>query len=152
MKLRQAVPADAPAISAFLQKLTKLGQRNLPDTPDYVATHYIGNANRVSCLIAMDAADQPVGIQIVSRAEEGNAYDVTPGWGIIGTHISPEAQGQGIGKALFAGTLSVAREYGLPSLDAAIGEDNSGGQAYYEKMGFKTYRTMPGRVCKRFDL
>ncbi len=150
--LRQATPADAGGISEVLQELTAAGQRTLPDSVDFVGDKYIGSPTKVSCLVALSETGAPLAIQILSRAEAGNAYGVEPGWGMIGTHVSPKAQGMGIGQALFAQTLHLAKEAGLLFLDASIGAENTSGRAYYERMGFESYRQMPGRDCKRFDV
>jgi len=68
----------------------------------------------------------------------------------------------GVGTALFAVTRMRARELGLIAINAAIRVDNRSGLAFYEKMGFRTYRTLHDvplsdgtpidRVLKRFDV
>lgn len=37
--------------------------------------------------------------------------------------------------------MSAAEELGLAFINATIRADNTGGFAYYEKMGFRTYKT-----------
>ncbi len=150
--IRQAQHRDADGISAFLQKLTAIGLRTLPDTADYVLDRYIDHPDILSCCLAVSEADAPLGLQVLLRASAGNEYGVAQGWGIIGTHIDPDAARQGIGKALFTQTRETARLNGLRFLDAAIGDQNAGGLAYYERMGFETYAIEPGRVRKRYDV
>ena len=77
---------------------------------------------------------------------------MTPGWGIVGTHIDPEAKRLGLGRRLFAETAAAAKNAGLDHIDASIGADNSDAQRYYAAMGFETYRQPPGLVCKRYDV
>jgi ribosomal protein S18 acetylase RimI-like enzyme len=54
--------------------------------------------------------------------------------------MSPKIRG--VGTALFAATLSAAEELNIEFINATIRADNTGGLAYYEKMGFRTYRTL----------
>ncbi len=49
-------------------------------------------------------------------------------------------------------TLKAAEAFGLKDIDASIGADNDMGQAYYEAIGFRTYRTTDDRVCKAYRL
>ncbi|WP_299935242.1 GNAT family N-acetyltransferase [uncultured Pelagimonas sp.] len=150
--IRQAQPDDADGISVFLKKLTAIGQRSLPDTADYVLGRYIDHPDVLSCCLAVSEGGTPLGLQVLVRASAGNEYGLTQGWGIVGTHIDPDAARQGIGKALFTQTRETARLNGLRFLDAAIGDQNAGGLAYYERIGFETYATEPGRVRKRYDV
>ncbi|MEM1065863.1 MAG: GNAT family N-acetyltransferase [Pseudomonadota bacterium] len=152
MKIRAAVADDAAQISAFLQELTALGKRTRPSDEAFVRAEYIGNPNGVSCTVAEDADGTLLGIQILSVAQHANPYGVAPGWGIIGTHGRPSAARRGVGRALFPASRAAAEAAGLASLDAAIGETNAEGLAYYEAMGFRTYRTYDGRICKRYDI
>lgn len=152
MILRIATPADAPAISQILQELTALGKRRRPDSAEFVLNHYIQFPERVQCTVATDAAGVILGFQSLKHAVPGNQYGVTPGWGIIGTHISPRAARKGVGRALFAATLEAAKNAELPSIDATIGALNAEGLAYYAAMGFTGYRKNGHQICKRFDL
>lgn len=85
-----------------------------------------------------------------------------PGWGDIGTFARREASIPGVGRALFAATRQRAAALGLAAINAQIRADNTGGLAYYDRMGFRTWRVLPSvpladgtpvdRICKRFDL
>ncbi len=152
MRVRAAVQNDAPEISALLQELTALGKRTRPSDEGFVRNEYIGNPNGVACSVAEESDGAVLGIQILSVAQPGNPWAVEPGWGIIGTHVRPRAARRGVGRALFATTLAAAEAAGLRSLDAAIGEANAEGLAYYEAIGFRTYRSHAGRICKRYDI
>jgi len=77
---------------------------------------------------------------------------VVEGWGIIGTHVSPQAARRGVGSTLFAATRRAAEARGLKNIDASIGADNALGQSYYDAMGFMTYRQPEGLVCKVYRL
>ncbi|WP_342749938.1 GNAT family N-acetyltransferase [Brucella pituitosa] len=70
----------------------------------------------------------------------------------MGTHVSPRAVRRGVGSALFAATHQAAKGARITDIDASIGDDNDMGLAYYEAMGFRTYRTSPGRICKQYKV
>ncbi|MEM7522926.1 MAG: GNAT family N-acetyltransferase [Pseudomonadota bacterium] len=152
LNIRPAVMADAPEVSAFLEELRALGKRTLPSDQDFVRSTYIENAVNIHCSVAEDEAGEILGIQILKRATEGDIYGVAPGWGIIGTHVKPSASRRGVGKALFAATIDAARRAGLNKIDATIGEANAEGLAYYASLGFQTYRTPDGKICKVLDI
>lgn len=152
--LRQAISADAAGMARVLQALIASGQRSRPATVEHVLSHYIEDPERLSCLLAVDADGTVLGFQSLKRASAGNPYDVTLGWGIIGTHIAPDALRSGIGRGLFEGTRATILREGLPGVDASIGTQNAQGLAYYEAMGFRDYATGAGvqRKAWRPDL
>ncbi len=151
MIIRPATPDDVDGMVAVLQALTTAGLRTRPDDPEFTLNNYVQPPNGILCSVAVDNHGVR-GLQALTRALENNQWGVTPGWGIIGTHISPDAARQGIGKALFAATIKAARDAGLAHIDATIASTNAGGLAYYEAMGFRTYREMNGAICKKFDV
>ncbi|MCW1404209.1 GNAT family N-acetyltransferase [Novosphingobium sp. MW5] len=135
-------------MARVLQALVASGQRSRPATVEHVLSHYIEDPERLSCLLAVDADGTVLGFQSLKRASAGNPYGVTPGWGIIGTHIAPDAARRGIGRGLFGGLFegtraTILRE-GLPGVDASIGTRNAQALAYYHAMGFRDYATGPG--------
>ena len=152
MKIRTAIPADTAQISAFLQALVALGKRRLPADPDFVSTQYVSHPDNILCSVAEDADGTLLGLQILKRASLGNSYGVTPGWGIIGTHVNPIAPRRGIGRALFTATRAAAQAAGLHKIDATIGATSEEALSYYEAMGFETYKTADGAVCKCYDV
>lgn len=152
MKVRHGITADAPEISGFLQELAQLGQRSLPCDVDYIRNHYIDHPDTIQCSVAVDDQGELIGMQILKRADIGNPYGVPVGWGIIGTHIKPSAARRGVGKALFQATHDEARRARLEKIDATIGADNAGALAFYDALGFRSYRTCAGRVCKCFEV
>ena len=152
METRQAVMSDAPEINVFLQELTALGKRTMPSDQDYVRTHYVAHPDSIRCTVAQAEDGTLLGMQILKTAYKDNDYGVTPGWGIIGTHVSPKAARRGVGKALFMATHAAAIDAGLEKIDATIGATNVDGLAYYDAIGFRTYRTPDGKVCKCYTV
>lgn len=151
LKVRQAVKNDAFEVSQLLEELTAVGKRNLPSDENFVSNQYIEHTDNIRCSVAVDQSGEILGIQILKRACEANAFGVEPGWGIIGTHVKPSAARRGVGKALFAATFKAAKEAGLEKIDATIGANNPEGLAYYEAIGFRTYKTSDGKVSKCFN-
>lgn len=148
MKIRSAVSADSAGISAVLQQLVAAKKRSRRSDEDFARKHYVEDPRRIDCFVAEDEDGEILGFQCLKLALEGNEYGAPAGWGLIGTHVSPTAARRGVGKQLFAATQKAARRAQLPAVEAYIGADNLEGQAYYEAMGFRTYRLAEGAVCK----
>ena len=149
--LRPAVLADAAAMAAVQNAIFAAGLRAAP--VDVARMHEIYLQHPGTVLTTLALRDGAVlGFQWLGRAWPGNEYGVAPGWGMIGTHIRPDAGRSGIGRRLFAATLQAAGAAGLAQIDASIGRDNAGALAYYRAMGFRPYRESEGRIPHRFDL
>lgn len=151
MKTRDATLEDVKQMSAFLKELTAAGKRSSPDDEAFVQRYYIEDPAKLRCTVAEEDG-VVLGFQSLKRADADNEWDVEAGWGIIGTHIKPSAARRGVGRALFAVSSAAAESAGLVKIDATIAATNAEGLAYYEAMGFRTYRTPEGRICKSFDV
>ncbi len=152
MELRNATAADAPAMSDVLNDIFRAKLRSQPAEPALVLARWIEHKQRLACTVAVDELGVVLGFQSLKRSWVGNEYDVPEGWGIIGTHISPRAARRGVGAALFAVTRQAAQAAALTMVDATIGETNAAGLAYYEAMGFRTYRRFEDCICKRYQV
>lgn len=149
--IRPAVPIDANDMGEMLGLILRAQNSPRPCDPNHILTHYITHPDSLACTVAKQAG-RIIGFQSLRFAVPDNAYGVTPGWGIIGSYVHPEFAGQGVGKLMFTATRAAALSAGLPAIDATIGAENSGGQAYYRAMGFQDYRATDTAVCKRYDL
>ena len=152
MDVREAERRDAEAMSDVLEELVAAGKRSKSGDPAHVLSHYLEHPYRLHCFVAVDDEGRLLGFQSLKRAHDGNPYGTPPGCGIIGTHVRPSAARAGAGSRLFAATLRAAREAGLPAIDAFIGERNGAALAYYESLGFRTYRRSKGVVHKALQL
>lgn len=151
MIVRAVTLDDAEGMAAVQNAIFAAGLRKAPTDVATVTASYITHKDRIRCTVAVDEDGTILGFQSLTRATAaGNPYGVAEGWGIIGTHVSPTAARRGVGKALFSATIEAAKEAGLKDIDASIGADNALGQAYYEAIGFRTYRATEDRVCKAF--
>ncbi|SCM75593.1 Acetyltransferase (fragment) [uncultured Pleomorphomonas sp.] len=150
MKVRPAEPQDSEGMSIVLRDILAAWKSDRPCSIEHVRTFYVEHPDRIECSVAESDRGDILGFQSLKLATEGNGWGVTPGWGVIGTYVKLGSSRQGIGKALFAATREAARKAKLPSIDATIGENNDLGLAYYEAMGFRTYRRQPGMICKSY--
>lgn len=149
--LRPATLADADAMAEVQNAIHAAGLRATPSSPALILERYINASGRIACTVAQRGG-QVLGFQSLKRAGPDNPYGVTSGWGIIGTHIRPDAGRSGIGRRLFAQSLHYARDAGLRHIDATIADDNGAALAYYQAMGFTPYRKTDGASPHRFDL
>lgn len=152
METRAASTDDAEGMGQVLREIIEHTGRQRPNDAEFVIGRYIADPASIRCTVAVDKSGRIAGFQSLKKATAGNPYDTPEGWGIIGTHISPRAHRQGVGKLLFSATTKAARQAGLEKIDAYISADNPSGLHYYEAMGFRTYRTPEGIVQKVYDL
>ncbi len=138
-------------MTAVQNEIFAAGLRKTPTDIETVRANYLTSDDRIQCTVAVNEDGRVLGFQSLRLATAaGNPYGVAEGWGIIGTHVSPTATRMGVGRALFAATLEAAKKAGLKDIDASIGADNALGLAYYEGIGFRTYRTTEDRICKAY--
>jgi len=149
--IRPARSTDAEDMTEVQNAIYRAGLRASPVDVALIRERYLDAEYGVACTVA-EQGGRVVGFQSLTRAWPGNPYDVTEGWGIIGTHIRPDAGRSGLGRRLFATSVAAARAAGLRHIDATIGVDNSPALAYYSAMGFTPYREGSGTIPHRFDV
>src|SRR5690625_6977147 len=151
-EIRPAMATDAEDMAEVQNAIYRAGLRASPVNVAQVRERYLDmEYNTVACTVA-EQEGQVVGFQSLKWAWPGNPYDVPEGWGIIGTHIHPDVGRSGIGRRLFAISLSAAKASGLRSIDASIGADNGPALAYYSTMSFIPYRQGDGVIPHRLHL
>jgi ribosomal protein S18 acetylase RimI-like enzyme len=148
MLVRSATREDAVGMSLVLGAIAQFTGRPRATDVASVIERYLDYPSLIRCSVAVGDAGEILGFQSLILAAQDNPYAVPPGWGIIGTHISPEVHRQGIGAALFRASRAAALNAGIQKIDAYIAADNVGALAYYEAMGFRTYREPDGIVQK----
>ena len=155
LNVRAITRADAAACAAIVNHTIALGGTTAyeePFTEDSFAAAYIDDV--ALCNVAYDG-DRCVGFQGV--------FDVGDGLYSIGSFTDQARPAPGAGRALFAKTLADCRARGGVAILAKITSDNTGGLAYYSKMGFADWKVIPDdltradgtvvdRVNKRFEL
>ncbi|WP_448950036.1 N-acetyltransferase family protein [Labrys neptuniae] len=152
--VRSAQPGDAGAMAAILNEIIAIGgttaHRDSFDERGIVGT-FIAPEFGISCFVALDGV-QMLGFQALEWCDPAwPGPDPLPAdWGVIATYVDPQAHKKGIGRALFAKTAVAAREAGVRFVDATIRKENTGGQAYYQGIGFSDYRVGAETISKRF--
>ncbi|OOY26096.1 GNAT family N-acetyltransferase [Thioclava sediminum] len=152
MRTRNATPADAAALADVLEELVSSGQRSKASDAEFVRSHYLEHPDLIRCAICEDEDGQALGLQSLKHARAGNPYGTPEGWGIIGTHVRPSAARRGVGRRLWAWSLSAARGAGLVKIEAYIGAENAAALAYYGQAGFETWRETDGAIGKVYTL
>jgi ribosomal protein S18 acetylase RimI-like enzyme len=66
-------------------------------------------------------------------------------------YIVPEQRGQGLGRALLARALDVAREAGADRIDLGTSEDDVAARALYERMGFTRHEGERGPIMYVYE-
>ena len=152
---------DAARLARLLNDIIATGGTTAHETPfdaETFANAFLTGPDALCCCMAEAAPGQPpLGFQSLSRHP-----DLAPDWGDIGTFARPVPEVAGVGTALFAATRAAAQALGLRTIFAVIRADNSGGPAYYSRMGLVDWRTCPGvplrdgtkvdRIAKLFHL
>ncbi|MEI4472515.1 GNAT family N-acetyltransferase [Frigidibacter sp. MR17.24] len=137
LAVRPLIAADRDALRAVLNDIIATGGTTAhedPFTADGFAAHLAGA--RVVHVVLDGGA--PVGLQYLAEDPR-----LPAGWLAIATFTRRAPPVPGAGRALFAATSAWARGAGVTAIDATIRADNTGGLAYYGRMGFETYRTWP---------
>lgn len=161
MIIRNAHPDDAADMATLLNEIIRIGGTTAfqKETTAKTAADFIHKLQTTGCIYI--ARDRSTGEFLGYQSLE--AYpDLPKTLGIIATFAKVGSVKRGIGSALFAATRKAAPALGFTELDATIRADNTGGLAYYGKMGFQDYSVAKGvllddgtpvdRISKRLKL
>ncbi|MEM7470281.1 MAG: GNAT family N-acetyltransferase [Pseudomonadota bacterium] len=135
MITRLAVPADIPQLVAILNEIIAIGGTTAyqePVTPDYFDRLVNSKEEQTFIHVAAKGSDIE-GFQWINPSPERAAL------ASIATFARPGTTQRGIGTALFAATKQAAKKANFDEIDATIRRDNTGGLAYYSKMGFEDH-------------
>ncbi|MEM6381455.1 MAG: GNAT family N-acetyltransferase [Pseudomonadota bacterium] len=158
MKLvtRPARRSDAHSMCALLNAIIVTGGTTAhrePFTIDQMVSLYVEAPLSIACTVASEGSNL-LGFQSVEWCDPNwTGEDALPDdWAVIATYVAQCAHGRGIGRLLFRETRQAAQAAGVTTIDATIRRENTGGLAYYSKMGFADYRESADAVSKRLDL
>jgi L-amino acid N-acyltransferase YncA len=159
---RPATAKDATAMAVLLNEIIAIGGTTAYEEPfntEGMDHHYVSAQNLIACTVAEQDGDL-LGFQGLFWPTEEDPLPV--GWAFIATFARVGRTGGGVGRALFAATVKAAHGAGVRTIDATIRADNTGGLAFYGRMGFTDYDCLAGlplkngtlvdRIRKRFDL
>jgi hypothetical protein len=159
LRIRPAMARDAAPLCAILNVIIEIGGTTafeIPLNAERFGDYFLDGDGFLACFVAEDlATGAPLGFQSLGRNP-----DLPENWADIATFTQRAPRVPGVGTALFAQTRIEARALELIAINAEIRADNRGGLAYYDKMGFATYRiaeaiplrdgTPVDRICKRY--
>lgn len=135
MIIRPATISDAAEMTELLNEIVRIGgtTARLEEVTLEVTEVFIEKLKTTGCIHV--ACDKATGRLLGYQSLE--YYDDLPKTlGIIATFSKVGGTKRGIGTALFAATRAAAPALGFTEIDATIRADNTGGLAYYSKMGF----------------
>lgn len=159
--VRPARSEDAAELADLLNAIIARGGTTAleePYTPEGLDSAYLTGPDVICCFVAVHHETGRLdGFQTLGRSP-ALPTDV----GDIGTFARVGGTQRGIGSALFTATRARARDLGLGALNATIRADNSGGLAFYSRMGFVDHGIAPAvplkdgtpvdRISKRYKL
>ena len=153
LDVRGVSEADAAELADLLNAIIARGGTTAleePFTASSLAHAYLTGPDVICCFIAVDRdSGRRLGFQTLGR-EDHLPDDV----GDIGTFARVGGTQRGVGTALFAATCAAARAAGLSAINATIRADNTGGLAFYGRMGFVDHavtRAVPLKDGTRVD-
>lgn len=136
--IRPVTQNDVPALAEILNALVRKGgttsRRIEISEPEFTAK-YLESREVISCLCAESSDGVLLGFQSLNHASH-----IPTDWGDIATFAKIGNSQKGIGRLLFQQTLEVAKTKQLQAINATIRSYNTGGLAYYSKMGFVEYQ------------
>ncbi|HZZ88422.1 MAG TPA: GNAT family N-acetyltransferase [Caulobacteraceae bacterium] len=159
--VRPAEAADAEPLTELINAIIARGGTTAleePFTPGKLKWIYLTGPDVICCFVAVDAeTGELAGFQTL-----GTWPGLGAGLGDIGTFTRVGGQQKGVGTQLFAATRERARAIGVEAINATIRTDNTGGLAFYSRMGFVDHHVDEGiplksgapvdRISKRFAL
>ncbi|WP_425497653.1 N-acetyltransferase family protein [Hoeflea ulvae] len=159
MSIRPARPGDVAELVELLNRIIELGGTTAIEEPlteaDF-ALWFLSGPDCVACHVAVMPDVRIAGFQAL--AKPGHLPD---GWVDVAT-FTRRPRVPGVGSALFPVTRDHARSAGFTTINATIRADNTGGLAYYGKLGFVDYSVAQGvplrdgtpvdRISRRYAL
>jgi L-amino acid N-acyltransferase YncA len=161
IEVRRVREEDAPELAELLNAIIARGGTTALEEPFTAATlarKYLTGPEVISCVVAVDRESGRLeGFQTLVREDH-----LPDAMGDIGTFARVGGTQRGVGTALFAATRAAARARSLSAINATIRADNTGGLAFYERMGFVDHSvsaavplldgTPTDRMHKRYEL
>ena len=140
MIIRPATPADVDALASITNEViqdTLVTFTTELRTPAGIAADIKGRSGHY---LVAELRDQVVGFATFGPFRAGPGYAKTCEHTI---QLSPDARGQGVGKALMKALENVARDDGVHVLVAGISSANPAAIAFHAALGFAEVGRMP---------
>lgn len=139
LTIRPVTSVDADELAELLNEIIRAGGTSaLQDefTPEALNEAYLTGPSVIFCFVAED----PTTGEFLGFQTLGHYPGLPEGWGNIATFARIGRAQRGVGSRLFFHTKLRAEELGLKGLNAEIRADNTGGLAYYSRMGFEDFK------------
>lgn len=141
MQLRQALTSDAPAIAAIYAHEVESGHATFDTTPppdDYWVGRIADTGTGIHFLVAEDPG-RLLGYAYSSVYRPRGAYARTRESTV---YLAPDAQGRGVGRALYTELLDRLRADGTHAVLAVIAVPNEASVALHRRFGFRLAGTL----------
>jgi GNAT superfamily N-acetyltransferase len=130
------VVAQAVAIRPCEERdLERFGVFGSPQHVEYCREQYARGSGALTILIAVDAADVPVGklhLDFESQAVGRTAL-------LIAAAVAPELRGRGIGTALMAEAEEFVCSRGFEAIVLGVEDSNPRARRLYERLGYEAF-------------
>lgn len=145
--VREATPADAPAIGRLLHDFNTEYDDVTPG-PEALARR-ITQLLESGDTVVLFAGDGPDGLVVLRFREAIWAF--AQECYLAELYVVPPLRGGGIGRALMEGALAAARERGAAWIDLGTSDDDVAARALYERMGFTNREGPDGPVMYVYE-
>lgn len=150
MELREAVPADLPAILDIYNDAILTGTSSWDYEPWSPVQHADWYAHKVEngfpILVAVEG-EQLLGYATYGEFRPKIGYAATREHSV---YVHDAARGKGVGSRLMAELIDRARQSGVHALIGAIAADNEASLALHARLGFVEVGRLP-EVGRKFD-
>ena len=144
MIIRKATPDDAAAIARLMAGIAAERVHSAITTAwtaDQQRGYIVQLSSREAIQVAVE--DEIIGLQTLEQGPFESMAHVAQ----IGTFLSPEARGRGIGKLLFEQTRAFALAHGYAKFFIQVRGSNGHAQAFYKSLGFIDSGRLRAHVC-----
>lgn len=145
--VREATPADAPAIGRLLHDFNTEYDDVTPG-PEALARR-ITQLLEGGDTVVLVAGDGPDGLVVLRFREAIWAF--AQECYLAELYVVPPLRGGGIGRALMERALAAARERGAAWIDLGTSDDDVAARALYERMGFTNREGPDGPVMYVYE-
>jgi L-amino acid N-acyltransferase YncA len=151
--IRDATPADVPAIAGLLNATLATTTYEYTDTPHTAAGRgdwFERQTARAFPVLVAVADDQVIGYAAYGDFRDSLAR---PGYRFVvehSVHVDERCWGHGVGRALMEALVDRARAAGLHVMVGAIDSSNVDSLAFHAKLGFVETARMP-EVGRKFE-
>jgi len=140
MKIRAAIPSDAPAIAELVNPMireTAITFTSLEKDPSDLASAIAAAPGTYQ---VAEVAGGVVGYATYFQFRRGPGYAHTMEHSIL---LAPQVRGQGVGRPLMGAIEAHARSVGAHSMIAVVSAENPAGVAFHSAIGFQQVAVLP---------